>query len=96
MRLDYYQTDEEIRYQGASSAKARVENLAEFINGYRPEAEKRNRENKVKMKTVSGLVYCRSRLAVRVATRYLADGSAKIPPRICVNWVSIPCPFTRK
>ena len=39
--------------------------IANFIITYREEAGKRNIENGIKTPCVSGLVYCRSRAAVR-------------------------------
>lgn len=54
----------QIRYQGPLSSESRIINLANFINGFKPEALKRNMGNGVASETVTGLVYCRSRGAV--------------------------------
>lgn len=42
----------------------RAGNAAEFIRTYRVEAMRKNKEQFIVMKCVSGLVYCRSRAVV--------------------------------
>lgn len=62
----------EIRYQGRGSIeeeeievqKNPLDDIADFIEKYRPEVTKRNRENGIFRICVTGIVYCRTTTAV--------------------------------
>lgn len=62
----------EIRYQGRGSVEEEereiqmnpLDDMADFIEKYRPEAMKRNRENGIFRICVTGIVYCRTTAAV--------------------------------
>lgn len=62
----------EIRYQGRGSIekeemevqKNPLDDIVDFIEKYRPEAAKRNRENGIFRICVTGIVYCRTTAAV--------------------------------
>ncbi|WWD15795.1 hypothetical protein CI109_100219 [Kwoniella shandongensis] len=60
----------EVRYQGGGSGdddqeeveqpQDKVDDIANFIEGYRPQAERRNRDNGIDRPCVTGVVYCRT------------------------------------
>ncbi|KAK8869930.1 hypothetical protein IAR55_000498 [Kwoniella newhampshirensis] len=65
----------EVRYQGGGSGADdeaedippydKVEDIANFIENYRPQADKRNRDNGIDRPCVTGVVYCRTTRAQR-------------------------------
>ncbi|OXH40687.1 ATP-dependent DNA helicase [Cryptococcus neoformans] len=78
----------EIRYQGRGSIeeeeievqKNPLDDIADFIEKYRPEATKRNRENGIFRICVTGIVYCRTTTACEEVAEFLRNRRIKAMP----------------
>lgn len=78
----------EIRYQGRGSIekeemevqKNPLDDIVDFIEKYRPEAAKRNRENGIFRICVTGIVYCRTTAACEEVAGFLSNRRIKAMP----------------
>ncbi|WVO21887.1 uncharacterized protein IAS62_003207 [Cryptococcus decagattii] len=78
----------EIRYQGRGTVEEEereiqmnpLDDMADFIENYRPEAMKRNRENGIFRICVTGIVYCRTTAACEEVAEFLRNRRIKAMP----------------
>jgi bloom syndrome protein len=49
----------QVRYRDAEAASDNAHDIADYIIRFRPEAARRNQENGINTKSVTGVIYCR-------------------------------------